>query len=340
MPNITKQLNNLKNIQASDSFKKENRNILLNQIYSGNKDASEVSFNWLETITKKIPLDMFKSVPHSAFVGAFVLVLLFTSGFFGMRVAENAKPGDPLYIAKIAGEKTQLVFTFDEKKKVGLGLKFAGNRAKEISLVLNESKDEGKKEETVSQLVGNFKKEISGLRTRIEKINKNVKNTENTEKIKNTENIPDSKENNLEEKNTEVFSANLGREEKGIEVSTGDETGKAITEPEENNTAQQAPDQEEKVISEELDNKASSSPEEEGLESKDPEGIIDEAKELLEEDNYNEILTKMDEAEDAINNVNSEDVNNEAEIKIKEEATSTENVAELKEEEVASSSEE
>jgi hypothetical protein len=326
--NIIKQLNNLKDIKAQDDFKKENRAILLNQVYSGNKEASELSFNCLETIFKKIPLDIFKSVPHSAFVGAFVLVLLFGGGFFGLRAAENAKPGDSLYKAKIAGEKTQLVFTFNEKKKVGLGLEFAGNRAKEISLVLDETENEDKKEETVSQLVDDFKKEINGVKTRIGRISKNTENTEI---------MVDIEEIDSEEENMEVFSANLGREENGIEISSGSESGEVeVVEV----------DHEEKlledeiIISEELNEEASSSPEEEILEQGDPEGIIDEAKELLVGDNYSEILTKMDEAEDAINQVDSGD--GQVEIEIQEEvvATGTEEVIEVEEDEVASSSEE
>ncbi len=325
MPNrdLLKQLNNLKNIKAQDSFKKENRNILLNQVYSGDRESSSISFNWLEAITKKIPLDALKSVPHSAFVGAFVLVLLFGGGFFSVRIAENAKPGDSLYIAKIAGEKTQLVFTFNEKKKLELGLEFAGNRAKEISLVLNESENEEEKEETVSQLVNNFKKEINGVKTRIEKISKNIEFEEENKNID---------DNNLEEENMGVFSANLGRDENGIEISSGSEDVKVeIVEVHEKEILS-----EEEVIIEDPMEDASSTieelVEEEVLELGNPGGIIDEAKELLEGDNYDEILTKMDEAEDAINQVDSSD-------DIQEEATSTEEVVEVEEEEVASSSE-
>jgi len=325
MPNrdLLKQLNSLKNIKAQDSFKKENRNILLNQVYSGDRESSSISFNWLEAITKKIPLDALKSVPHSAFVGAFVLVLLFGGGFFSVRIAENAKPGDSLYIAKIAGEKTQLVFTFNEKKKLELGLEFAGNRAKEISLVLNESENEEEKEETVSQLVNNFKKEINGVKTRIEKISKNIEFEEENKNID---------DNNLEEENMGVFSANLGRDENGIEISSGSEDVKVeIVEVHEKEILS-----EEEVIIEDPMEDASSTieelVEEEVLELGNPGGIIDEAKELLEGDNYDEILTKMDEAEDAINQVDSSD-------DIQEEATSTEEVVEVEEEEVASSSE-
>ena len=319
--NIIKQLNNLKNIKAQDSFKKENRNILLNQVYSGDRESSSISFNWLEAIIKKIPLDALKSVPHSAFVGAFVLVLLFGGGFFSIRVAENAKPGDSLYIAKIAGEKTQLVFTFNEKKKLELGLEFAGNRAKEISLVLNESENEEEKEETVSQLVSNFKREINGVKTRIEKINKNIESEEENKNID---------DNNLEEENMGVFSANLGRDENGIEISSGSEDVKVeIVEVHEKEISS-----EEEVIIEDPMEDASSTVEElveeEVLELGNPGGIIDEAKELLEGDNYDEILTKMDEAEDAINQVDSSN-------DTQEEATSTEEVIEI--EEVASSSE-
>ena len=331
--NLLKQLNNLKNIQAQDDFKKENRNILLNQVYSGDRESSEISFNWLEAVTKKIPLDMFRSVPHSAFVGAFVLVLLFGASFFGMNVAENANPGDPLYIAKIAGEKTQLVFTFNEKKKVELGLEFAGNRAKELSSVLSEVKYEGDNEETVSQLVDDFRKEINGVKTRIEKISKNTEPQEDN---------ADIEDDILEDENAGVFSANLGREENGIEVS--DRNEEVAGEVEIIDVHDDSLLERDVIISEEPEENASSTIEDEiedeVLEQGDPEGIIDEAKELLEGDNYIEILSKMDEAEDAISQVDSGTEQAEAEIEIEEEATSTEEVVEVEEEEVASSSEE
>ena len=331
--NLLKQLNNLKNIQAQDDFKKENRNILLNQVYSGDRESSEISFNWLEAVTKKIPLDMFRSVPHSAFVGAFVLVLLFGASFLGMNVAGNANPGDPLYIAKIAGEKTQLVFTFNEKKKVELGLEFAGNRAKELSSVLSEVKYEGDNEETVSQLVDDFRKEINGVKTRIEKISKNTEPQEDN---------ADIEDDILEDENAGVFSANLGREENGIEVS--DRNEEVAGEVEIIDVHDDSLLERDVIISEEPEENASSTIEDEiedeVLEQGDPEGIIDEAKELLEGDNYIEILSKMDEAEDAISQVDSGTEQAEAEIEIEEEATSTEEVVEVEEEEVASSSEE
>jgi len=321
--NLIKQLNSLKDLRADNNFRKENKNILLNQIYSGDMESANNSFNWVEVITKKIPLDAFKMIPHSAFVGAFVLVFMFGSGLFGMHVAQNAKPGDSLYIAKIAKEKTQFVFTFDEKKKVELGLEFAGNRAKELALVLEEHQDEknnseNEKNEKVSKLVDDFKKEIKNVKVRINKINEDKEKDDVDEKI---------------EEETEVFSASVQRDEKGIKISDNEKISgqEVVTNEDEKNT-----ENSEEKISSTTEEKIEDETEVEVNESQDPEGIIDEAKELLEGDNYNELLDKMEEAETAIDNVDYTDDNGIEEIK--EDASSTEDVLEV-EEDIASSSE-
>ena len=316
--NLLKQLNSLKGFKADLNFKKDNKEILLNQIYSGDRENIGASFSYLDTLLKKIPLDIFKSVPHSAFVGAFVLIFLFGGSLFGMHVARDAQPGDSLYMAKIAREKTQFVFTFDEKKKAELGLEFAGNRAKELSLVLNDNSEE-EKNEKVSKLVDDFKKEIKNVKVRIKKI------SENNDNVKIDELKPEEEKINLEDEG-EVFSASVEKDERGIEISK--------TNKKENNSKEE--ENEPELVKEDL---ATTTEIEEDLEeseiNQNPEGIINEAKELLEDENYNEVLNKITEAETAINQVDS---SKEEEINSEKDASSTEDI--LDKNETASSSEE
>jgi hypothetical protein len=101
-----------------------------------------------------------------------LVLLLFSGGLVSFGAAQDAKPGDSLYIAKRATEKTKLAFTFDNEKKAMLGLEFAGNRAEEIGLILSEAReDEVEREATVNELVENFKNEIDNIKSRLQEIN-------------------------------------------------------------------------------------------------------------------------------------------------------------------------
>src|SRR3989339_293021 len=108
----------------------------------------------IDSFAQKLSLLRYVSQPVMA---VFLIAgVLLGGGFFSLNAAKDTKPGDSLYIAKIISEKTQFALTFNEKKKVKLGIEFAGNRAKEITQVLSE---EGDVEIRVEKLKDNFKKQ-------------------------------------------------------------------------------------------------------------------------------------------------------------------------------------
>lgn len=200
---LIKKLNNLKTLKPDDNFKKNYREILRSQIFAGatvNKSASNLKVIWQSIMPGKILIDITKPVWATSLVSVLILVV----GIGGVYASKNSKPGDSLYIAKIISEKTQSAITFDEKDKAKLGLEFATNRAKEITQVLEESKESAtKKSEKVEQLSQNFKKEISQVKTRLTTIK-----------------AAESQNKKAEE--SKVFGANLGKNNQRMEIAEPD----------------------------------------------------------------------------------------------------------------------
>src|SRR3989344_6126605 len=154
---LLSQLNSLKNIKPENSWKENNRNLLLSQI-SGGEDIEEKNISLLDIFFKKAE---WLAQP----VGVLLLIVstVFGSGILSIKASRDTKPCDSLYIAKIISEKTHQAITFDEKEKAKLEIKFAGNRADEIAKVLEQDNSE-KKGDRVEKLTNDFKKEISAAK--------------------------------------------------------------------------------------------------------------------------------------------------------------------------------
>ena len=196
---LLSQLNNLKDIKPDKEWKQKSREVLLSQI-SGGDYSLDLSG---QPIGFKISY-YFRTFFHQpVLVVTTILLIVLGGGIFSISASQNTKPGDSLYIAKIISEKAHLAITFNEESKAKLGIEFAGNRAKEITQVLAESGN-GDKEAKVEKLARNFQKEISSVKTRLKKINDSVDN-------KTSEAVD-------VEEDTQVFSANLGRDDKGMQI--------------------------------------------------------------------------------------------------------------------------
>ena len=214
----------------------------------------------------KIFMDMAKPV----WVTSLASILILVVGIGGVYASKNSKPGDSLYIAKIISEKAQLVMTFDEKDKAKLGLEFATNRAKEITQVLEESKEpEDKKGKQVEQLSQDFKKEISQVKNRLTTIKAAEMNNQN------------------KEEEPEVFGANLGKNDQRMEVAEP-------IKPEVKND-----------ILKENKPAAIATTTEENLNS--PDKALEEAEKMFDEKNYGGTIDKIEEAKQIINKEASED---------------------------------
>lgn len=161
---IINNLKELKKVKPDTKWQKDNRALLMNQISSGQGEGVLGSKFWQKL---ELPFIYMRSLPQPV-LAVILIVLFFGGSSLSMYAARDAQPGQALYVAKKVGEKTQLAFTFDEEKKLKLGLEFANERVQELNQVL-ETQDENT-EEKVVRLVEDFKKEISVAKERAEKI--------------------------------------------------------------------------------------------------------------------------------------------------------------------------
>ncbi|OGF27742.1 hypothetical protein A2331_06570 [Candidatus Falkowbacteria bacterium RIFOXYB2_FULL_34_18] len=321
---LLSQLNKLKNIKPDTAWKNRNREILLSQISSSTVDK----IGFFDIFAQKLSLLRYVSQPVMA---VFLIAgVLLGGGFFSLNAAKDTKPGDSLYIAKIISEKTQFALTFNEKKKVKLGIEFAGNRAKEITQVLSE---EGDVEIRVEKLKDNFKKEIAGVKTRLENINNNKIAANTNIKTEEEENMETSQDASPEEEGEMVFSAGLGKEEKGIQVSENNTKEKPILETtdegllaEENINSDEPEKADQPGVENPNSDTGSSSEDVAGTENKNPQTILEKVEELLDNDNYDETMSRLAEIGEMIDQVNSGEVKGEYDSVIDgDSATSTVN---------------
>ena len=307
---LLRQLNKLKGIKPDADWRARSRGLLLKKL-----EASQADSGFIQAF--KLSISSLRTISQPVLTVFLIAFIVFGSGFASMKVAEDSKPGDSLYIAKIINEKTQFALTFDEGKKLELGLEFAGNRARELSQVLNSPEDSAK-QERVEKLVSNFKKEINLAKTRIAMINRDEGKPD----------VEEAKEEIIEEatEDSAVFSANLGKDENGVEVFepidtvSSEDAVETIVEPEEievaidDETVTSTPDILEASTTTEAAVEETIDP--------NPEQAISEAKELLGMLDYEATLDKLSEADELIEQVSGQ-VKGESEA-----ASSTEAVVE------------
>ncbi|MDA3840083.1 MAG: DUF5667 domain-containing protein [Patescibacteria group bacterium] len=303
---LLKKLNSYKDIQADPTWKKENREVLFNQIMNSSS-APESGFSFAKLLnTFKIYSDTFynsivKNMGQPVILTSLIVLSVLGGGVMSINASRDTTPGDSLYIAKKISEKTQLTFTFSEKKKAQLNVVFAENRAREISQVMSDEKTDEEKKEIVERLTGDFKKEISNVKTRIEKIAlKDKVNRETGEGglgQEENKNIVEPAEENL-------FTANLGKGDEGLsiggiepeivpiveEVKEDEET--VVIEEVESTTTIEVIETEEEVATSSVEAK-------EVIEEDGSQDILNEVRDLLESDDFDGSLEKLSEVSDS-----------------------------------------
>jgi len=252
---ILSQLNKLQNVKPDSAWKESNRELLFSQI--SNSQEMNVKFSWAQIF--RLHMQALTNMSQPAMAVVLISVFFLSGGAFGFRASQDTKPGDSLYIAKKVSEKAQLAFTFDEKKKIKLGLQFAGNRAEEISQVLasrgsvSATADE---QHEMDELINNFRDEVTTVKTRTENIRPTVTIVEPIE--------PKENEGGM------IFVATAGKDEKGLQISDnpiGEKDGEEIA-----------------TTTKEIVEKTT-----------DPQKILKEAGEFLEKEDYNAVILKLEE---------------------------------------------
>lgn len=304
---LLKQLSNLGEVKPDPEFKKMNRDVLLSQLSSSEKPETLTAFSWVRSILINMSSQTVGRLSQPVIAVLLISVFVLGGGIASMRAAQDTKPGDSLYIAKIVSEKTQIALTFSDKKKAKLGLEFAGNRAKELNQVLAEEDDDtGAKDEVVEKLKSDFRKEISVAKNRIAKISTDAKKDEAKEDV--TEIGTETVE--IVEEEGSMFSANLEKDDKGIQTSE-QTTAESEEEPVvEKDVIEEEPVVEKDVVEdststpETVEELATSTVEAEVEESFDPEQLLEQAEVLLKNEDYDATLSKLDEAGNVIDKVN------------------------------------
>jgi hypothetical protein len=293
---LLSQLNNLKNIKPEDTWKMENREILLSQISGGYykiiaNDEMAVSQKGLFVYLKHL-------FAQPAFVAVAIVVIVLSGSMASISAARNTKPGDSLYIAKIISERTQLAITFGEEERVKLGIEFAGNRAKEISQVLAGASGEQEKAETVGKLKGDIKREIGAVKTRLQKMG-----VAKQEKVENGE-------------EEGVFSADFGKEENGAQVYDGKANEQSDTAKSGGTTAPAANDSAATSFNIDAPDMAgagaSTTPEVDYPATANADNIekaLNEAENLLQNKDYNGTLDQLDKADEMVSQIDNSNSN-------------------------------
>jgi hypothetical protein len=164
---LISKLNRLKNVNPGASWKKSNRDLLLAQI--SNSGAEELS-------TWKIFVINFESVlkaavrPVSA-LGVFALLLL--GGASSYQLFAQAKPNDSLYIARVISEKVKLNTVVNTQERDKLAARFASNHARDISVILaNPEFNNEENQDQVAKLSESFNKEVDTVKDRISRMSR------------------------------------------------------------------------------------------------------------------------------------------------------------------------
>ncbi len=274
--NLIKQLSQLKEIKPDADWKIRNRDILVKQIYGSQVEQETVKNNW--TWYWHAPLALASSVSQPAWVAVLIFVFLIGGGATSIRMADRTKPGDPLYIAKMISERTQLAFTFNNESKARLNLEFASNRVAEINQVLAEPTTSDK-DQNVANLLSNLKSQISDVRSSIAKISPTAAPASNLASNKSNDSAGQM-----------VISADLKKENKGIEISDGSNAsaGEQVT---------QTPPPAATTTVNNSTASASSTP---ALNINQTADILKQAEQLLDENKYSDTLTKLNEVDQSI----------------------------------------
>jgi len=233
----------------------------------------------------------------------FVCLLVVAGSAFSVGAARLTKPDSSLYIARIISEKAQLAVTFGEEKKAKLSFRFANDHAKDITEILakTDPSDEAGKSKT-EKLSENFKKEMTVAKTKLKEMGALAELEEGDEE-------------------TKVFSANLKKEERGMQVS----------EPQPKEEPAAGKNQTDAgIIKTEEEAKATNTPAGEisghSANLGDAYKMLEEAEELLNEKDHSGTLNKLEEANNIVKNV---DLGDKGEVKgVSGEASSTQEILE------------
>ncbi|MFH1522630.1 MAG: hypothetical protein ABIE43_02310 [Patescibacteria group bacterium] len=296
---LIKKIEYLKKIKPDNQWKNESREILCNQIFNS---VISLDNSLMQVLT--FPQKIIRAISQPALAAFLIALVIIGGSIISLKAARFTKPGDSLFIARIISEKAQLVITFNEDEKTKLGIKFANDHAKDITRVLADSTN--KNEERVEQLHGDFKKEIDNVKIKLGKMNIDIidKGLEEKDLESNLIDEEGVQSNN----ETQVFSANLKKEDRGMQISDNNHDNKINKEGVAEN------DLAENTATSTI-NKEENSDNLENIEN--AQKILEEAEVLFNDKDYDGTLSKLEEVGAIIEGTNnkSEEIKEEGRVK-------------------------
>lgn len=279
---LKKQLSSLKNIVPDSGWKERNREILLSQISNSEVAVSAEAKGFADILILPQKIARVFSAPSWAVF--FVCALVLSGSVFSVGAAHLSKPDSSLYIARIISEKARLAVTFNKEEKTKLSFKFASDHAKDITEILaNTDLDDETGKVKTEKLTENFKQEIKVAKNKLKEMK-----------------VPEgSASTNKGSEDANIFSANLGRDEKGVQISEPKNPNIEI--------AKQLVPLVSKNI--EQEEKATTTPAntEPASPSDSAHKVLEEAEDLFDVKDYGGALNKLQEANNIVENINTEE---------------------------------
>jgi len=284
---LASKLNTLKNVNPNSEWLASNRNLLLAQI--SNSGAEDLS-------SRKVFFINFRSALQAASrpvfaLGVFVLIML--SATFSHEIFDEAGPNDSLYIARVISERLKLNTTFGSEARDRLEVKFASNHAKEISAMLAdpEFNIEANKDQ-IAKLTDNFSKEVETVKSRVSRINYPVATTK-----------PEKISEPVQDISAGVVIADSTKDDQGIQVSAipADEplvSVMTVAQPLETEKPESESPETAAIMIEDL--KAEIETGVKASLNDDVNKILEEAKILFEQGDYNGVVEKLTEVDSII----------------------------------------
>ncbi len=223
---LIRQLKKLQNSKANprEAWVKANRDLLLRQVANTVNTDSKVKI-WMGNLWSALSLFLPRTFVYNVvrpIAVLLVVAMVGTSGWIAtVDAAYESIPGDILYPAKRAVEKTQLAvagISGAKEKEAKLHVEFAKRRAVEIKIVAKS--DDPNKTAKVSQSVKDLKTEIQNASTKLEEIKENPSNAATAVMIKDVAKDTESIKNVLQEVKTDLqTTTNTPEKELTKEVS-------------------------------------------------------------------------------------------------------------------------
>jgi len=168
MDKVIEQLKELRNVRPDRDWVNSHRELLLSQITCQNsaKPQSVLVNSWF-LIKSLMPVSVTKFMSRPVGIITAIMVVIFSSGIFGVSASRNSVPGDLLYSVKLTGEKMKVSMS-NNRDQAKLHAEFAVERSKEIEKVLSGQDNDQQKKNKIMIAVNGLESEMKQAQTKLE----------------------------------------------------------------------------------------------------------------------------------------------------------------------------